>query len=171
MENIILTEAVNNQKASQSGKHVGDLQNCTLPPLHQIQSRNLISSSRAGHLRQAPLPLSSISLGQRMMQLFSYRFPQHLSHCLNHQLPHQFPVNPPSTLTREAMPGMQVSNLQVFAVPPFLQVQLPCLILGSVADYVLLPLLSLSSLIGNQSNPGGKLSFPPSSGNLQVSHF
>lgn len=84
MENIILTEALNNQKASQSGKHVGDLQNCILPPLHQIQFPSLISSSRAGHLRQAPLPVSSISLGQRMMQLFSYRFPQHLFHCLNH---------------------------------------------------------------------------------------
>lgn len=44
MENIILTEAVNNQKASQSGKHVGDLQNCTLPPLHQIQWRGFSQS-------------------------------------------------------------------------------------------------------------------------------
>lgn len=53
MENIISNEVPENQKASQPGKQVGDLQNFSITLLPQVQSSSLISISVVDHLLQS----------------------------------------------------------------------------------------------------------------------
>lgn len=93
------------------------------PHLLQIQSPSLISSSTGDHQLRPYCPFCPITCGT--MQKF-FNLPPHSSHCPSPQLQQAFPGNLSAMPAREAhRPAKQVGELQIFTLPPLLQILPP----------------------------------------------